>query len=107
MIGLLCDEKNYNNMLSRFHTKAERSGHTELGAYYQYRSSVRVTINSLNLTFEAVGFQFSFSPFCVFCFIILSLDPLQEAALWTAPDICLSVYLTNHTQCNVKKNRLG
>ena len=42
MIGLLYGEKNYDNMLSRFHLILERhgrtDGHTEL--LYQYRASV-------------------------------------------------------------------
>ena len=38
MIGLPYGEKNYDNMLTRFHLIPERHGQTEL--LYQYRASV-------------------------------------------------------------------
>jgi len=46
MIGLLYGEKNYDNMLSRFHLVSERNGQTDrqtdgrTDLLYQYRASV-------------------------------------------------------------------
>jgi len=53
MIGLPYGEKNYDDMLSRFHLVPERNGRTDRQTdrqiYYQYRASVSTLTRDKNL----------------------------------------------------------
>jgi len=64
MIGLLYGEKNYDNMLSRFHLIPERDGQTggqtdgQTELLYQYRASV--CLRAIKMLTNADGWNFGF-----------------------------------------------
>jgi len=71
MIWLSYGEKNYDNMLSRFHPIPERYGQTD-GQTYGQTDRIAISISRVSVLARDKNYNFSVNLITCFCFILLN-----------------------------------